>query len=44
MGKQDLIFAGGGEELHWALSVMFDGMGAMSSNFNDNPGAGFAPL
>ena len=43
MGKQDLIFAGGGEELHWALSVMFDGMGAMSSNFNDNPGLASRP-
>lgn len=37
LGKQDVVFAGGGEELHWALSVLFDGMGAMSSNFNDNP-------
>ena len=37
MGKQDLVFAGGGEELHWTLSVLFDGMGAMSSNFNDAP-------
>jgi len=37
MGKQDVVFAGGGEELHWSLSVLFDGMGAMSSNFNDAP-------
>lgn len=37
MGKQDVVFAGGGEELHWTLSVLFDGMGAMSSNFNDSP-------
>jgi 3-oxoacyl-[acyl-carrier-protein] synthase-1 len=37
MGKQDVIFAGGVEELDWTLSVMFDAMGAMSSNFNDNP-------
>ncbi len=36
-GKQDLMFAGGGEELHWTLSVLFDGMGAMSSKFNDTP-------
>jgi 3-oxoacyl-[acyl-carrier-protein] synthase-1 len=36
-GKQDLMFAGGGEELHWTLSVLFDAMGAMSSNFNDTP-------
>jgi len=37
MGKQDVVFAGGGEELHWSMSVLFDGMGAMSSNFNDQP-------
>lgn len=37
LGKQDVVFAGGGEELHWTLSVLFDGMGAMSSNFNDSP-------
>lgn len=36
-GKQDLMFAGGGEELHWTLSVLFDAMGAMSSNFNNTP-------
>ena len=36
-GKQDLMFAGGGEELHWTLSVLFDGMAAMSSKFNDTP-------
>jgi 3-oxoacyl-[acyl-carrier-protein] synthase-1 len=36
-GKQDIIFAGGGEELDWSLSVLFDGMGAMSSHFNDRP-------
>ena len=36
-GKQDVMFAGGGEELHWALSNLFDAMGAMSSNFNDTP-------
>ena len=34
-GRQDIVFAGGGEELHWALSVMFDAMGALSSTFND---------
>lgn len=38
LGKQDIVFAGGGEEVHWAMSVLFDGMGAMSSNFNDTPG------
>ncbi|MDE0281974.1 MAG: beta-ketoacyl-ACP synthase I [Gammaproteobacteria bacterium] len=37
LGKQDIVFAGGGEELHWSLSVLFDGMGAMSSRFNDTP-------
>ena len=37
LGKQDVIFAGGGEELHWSLSVLFDGMGALSSNYNDTP-------
>lgn len=36
-GKQDIIFAGGGEELDWTLSVLFDGMGAMSSKFNETP-------
>ena len=37
MGKQDMIFAGGCEELDWTLSDLFDGMGAMSSGFNDTP-------
>jgi 3-oxoacyl-[acyl-carrier-protein] synthase-1 len=37
MGKQDVVFAGGVEELDWTLSVMFDAMGAMSSNFNETP-------
>ncbi len=37
-GKQDIMFAGGGEELDWTLSVLFDAMGAMSSNFNSTPG------
>ena len=36
-GQQDIVFAGGGEELHWTLSVLFDAMGAMSSGFNDQP-------
>jgi 3-oxoacyl-[acyl-carrier-protein] synthase-1 len=36
-GKQDVMFAGGGEELDWSLSVLFDAMGAMSSHFNDTP-------
>jgi 3-oxoacyl-[acyl-carrier-protein] synthase-1 len=37
LGKQDVVFAGGGEELHWTLSVLFDAMGALSSKFNDTP-------
>ena len=37
LGKQDVIFAGGGEELHWSLSVMFDAMGALSSKYNETP-------
>ncbi|MDH5409883.1 MAG: beta-ketoacyl-ACP synthase I [Alphaproteobacteria bacterium] len=36
-GKQDIVFAGGGEELHWTLTVMFDAMGALSSSYNDTP-------
>src|SRR4029450_1499026 len=36
-GKQDMMFAGGCEDLDWTLSVLFDGMGAMSSKFNDRP-------
>ena len=37
LGKQDVIFAGGGEELDWTLSCLFDAMGAMSSKYNDEP-------
>ena len=37
LGKQDLVFAGGAEEEHWNLSSMFDAMGALSSNYNDDP-------
>jgi 3-oxoacyl-[acyl-carrier-protein] synthase-1 len=37
MGKQDVVFAGGGEELDWTMSVMFDAMGALSSKYNDTP-------
>ena len=37
MGKQDVVFAGGGEELHWSLSCLFDAMGALSTHFNDQP-------
>ena len=37
VGKQKIIFAGGGEELHWTMSVLFDAMGALSSKYNDTP-------
>ncbi len=37
LGKQDIMFAGGGEELDWTLSCLFDAMGAMSSKYNDRP-------
>jgi 3-oxoacyl-[acyl-carrier-protein] synthase-1 len=39
MGKQDMVFAGGGEELHWSLTLLFDAMGALSSKYNDTPEA-----
>lgn len=37
LGKQDIMFAGGGEELHWSLTMLFDAMGALSSKYNDTP-------
>jgi len=37
MGKQDVVFAGGSEELHWAMTAMFDAMTALSSKYNDTP-------
>ena len=37
MGKQNIIFAGGGEELHWTMSILFDAMGALSSKYNSDP-------
>ncbi|CAH0534067.1 3-oxoacyl-[acyl-carrier-protein] synthase 1 [Vibrio stylophorae] len=37
LGKQDVVFAGGGEELHWTLTMMFDAMGALSTKYNDTP-------
>ncbi|MAY36642.1 MAG: beta-ketoacyl-[acyl-carrier-protein] synthase I [Spongiibacteraceae bacterium] len=37
LGKQDVVFAGGGEEEHWTLSCLFDAMGALSSKYNDTP-------
>jgi 3-oxoacyl-[acyl-carrier-protein] synthase-1 len=42
-GKQDIVFAGGGEELHWTLTLMFDAMGALSSKYNDAPGTASRP-
>ncbi len=43
-GKQDLVFAGGGEELHWTLSMLFDAMGALSSKYNDRPETASRPF
>jgi len=43
LGKQDLIFAGGGEEEHWTLACLFDAMGALSSKYNDEPAGASRP-
>jgi 3-oxoacyl-[acyl-carrier-protein] synthase-1 len=43
LNKQDVVFAGGGEELHWTMSVLFDGMGALSSKYNDAPDTASRP-
>jgi 3-oxoacyl-[acyl-carrier-protein] synthase I len=43
IGKQDIVFAGGCEELDWSLSVLFDAMGAMSSKYNDTPASASRP-
>ncbi|MCX7089010.1 MAG: beta-ketoacyl-ACP synthase I [Methylococcales bacterium] len=43
MGKQDMVFAGGGEEVHWTMSVLFDAMGALSSKYNDAPATASRP-
>ena len=43
MGKQDIVFAGGGEEEHWNLSSMFDAMGALSTSYNDDPAKASRP-
>jgi len=43
-GKQDIVLAGGGEELDWTLSVLFDAMGALSSKYNDNPSKASRPF
>lgn len=44
MGKQDIVFAGGGEEVDWTLSCLFDAMGAMSSKYNDAPESASRPF
>jgi len=43
MGKQDIVFAGGGEEVHWTMSMLFDAMGALSSKYNDAPTSASRP-
>jgi len=43
MGKQDIVFAGGGEEVHWTMSVLFDAMGAMSAKYNETPQSASRP-
>ncbi len=44
MGKQDVMFAGGGEDLHWSQTALFDAMGALSSGYNDRPAAASRPF
>ncbi|MCT8161831.1 beta-ketoacyl-ACP synthase I [Pseudoruegeria sp. SHC-113] len=44
LGKQDIVFAGGGEEVDWTLSCLFDAMGAMSSKYNDTPETASRPF
>jgi len=44
MGKQDIVFAGGGEEVHWAMSVLFDAMAALSSKYNATPQTASRPF
>ena len=43
-GKQDIIFAGGGDEVHWTGTLLFDGMGALSSRYNDSPATASRPF
>ncbi|MDD1621211.1 MAG: beta-ketoacyl-ACP synthase I [Methylococcaceae bacterium] len=43
LNKQDVVFAGGGEELHWTMSVLFDAMGALSSKYNETPATASRP-
>ncbi|MBT5415089.1 MAG: beta-ketoacyl-ACP synthase I [Rhodospirillaceae bacterium] len=44
LGKQDVVFAGGGEEVHWSMSVLFDAMPALSSSYNDSPAKASRPF
>jgi len=44
LGKQDIVFAGGGDEVHWTQSILFDAMGALSSKYNDNPATASRPF
>lgn len=43
LGKQDIVFAGGGEEVHWTMTVLFDAMGALSSTYNSTPDVASRP-
>ena len=43
LGKQDIVFAGGGEEEHWSMTMLFDGMGALASKYNDTPESASRP-
>jgi len=43
LGKQDVVFAGGGEENHWSMAFLFDGMGALSTKYNDTPSKASRP-
>ena len=44
LGKQDIVFAGGGDEVHWTQSILFDAMGALSSKYNDAPATASRPF
>ena len=43
-GKQDIVFAGGGDEVHWTMTLLFDSMGALSSRYNDTPETASRPF
>jgi 3-oxoacyl-[acyl-carrier-protein] synthase-1 len=44
LGKQDVVFAGGGEEEHWSMSSLFDAMGALSTKYNATPEQSSRPI